>query len=205
MFNLRQALRLCLVIGPSNVKGDWLAVVRQALDGGVTMVQLREKQAKPAELLAHAYALQAILPSTVPLIINDCIETAMRLGVGLHIGQQDCPYPKARRLLGGDACIGLSIENERQAQRDKCCGANYFGIGPVYASPSKVDAAPSLGVAQACEIARIVQPAPCVFIGGLNQENVVRLRAFGGLAVISAVAASAHPKQAAQRLLGVFA
>lgn len=202
VFDVKRALRLCLVIGPSNVKGSWLAVVERAVAGGVTMVQLREKNATPQCMMQYAGSLLRILPQGIPLIVNDCVATAKALNLGLHIGQQDCAYDEARCILGDSACIGLSIENREQAMHYKECGANYFGVGPVFATPSKADAAPLLGAKQACGIAGLLQPTPAVFIGGVSSANMLQLKSFGGIAVISAITASDDPQRAAQALRG---
>lgn len=201
MIDWQLALRLCLVIGPSDVSGDWLWVVGQAIAGGVSSVQLRDKTLSDESLLQLAILLQQLLPQNIPLIINDRLSVARALGLALHIGQRDCPYSHARQLLGEQAVIGLSIENVEQAHQYKACGANYFGVGPVFATTSKPDAAAVIGVEQANLIVGILQPTPVVFIGGINQHNVGQCQSAAGIAVISALTESTQPKIVAQQLL----
>lgn len=202
MFNFKQALRLCLVIGPSSVKGDWLAVVKQAIVGGATMVQLRDKNLDESAIERGALQLLSCVPPSIPLIINDHIAVAKKLGLGLHIGQKDGPCSYAREQLGSNAIIGLSIESKQQAIACRNSGADYFGIGPVFSTSSKPDAAKPLGIKQAINIAQFLQPLPSVFIGGVGVNNVVKLAgAADGIAVISAITNAPSPKCAAQQLL----
>lgn len=200
MIDWQQALRLCLVIGPSEVDGDWLQVIDQAIAGGVSSVQLRDKTLPDEIFMQLASMLLQRIPEHIALIINDRVSVAQALGLSLHIGQRDCPYDKARQQLGEDAVIGLSIENIEQARRYKNCGANYFGVGPVFATVSKLDAAPVLGVSRANDIAEVLQPSPSVFIGGINQQNVCQCQIAAGVAVISAITQSHQPTMAAQQL-----
>ncbi len=201
MFDVKQALRLCLLIGPSQVAGDWLALIKQAIAGGVTSLQLRDKTLDAKGVAYYAKQLKKALPSGFPLVINDHVEVAAELGLALHIGQGDCSYQSARERLGEQAIIGLSIENEQQAKACRENDADYFGVGPVFATGSKPDAAPAVGVERTHSICQQLAPAPCVLIGGVGLNNVSLLQGVAhGVAVISAITQSADPKLAARQL-----
>ena len=201
MFDVKQALRLCLVVGPSSVAGNWRAFIEQAIAGGVTSVQLRDKTLGAKDVAYYARQLQQALPSGFPIVINDHVDVAAELGLALHIGQSDCDYQVARERLGQHAVIGLSIENEAQAKVCRQSGADYFGVGPVFVTDSKPDAAPALGVERAAQIGQQLAPTPCVLIGGIGLNNVSLLQgSVDGVAVISAITQSADPKLAARQL-----
>lgn len=180
------------------------AVVAAAVAGGVTHVQLREKQAEPREFLALARALHARLRAAgVPLIINDDLDVALACGAeGLHLGQQDLPVAEARRRLP-QALIGLSIETEAQLQQAEAagCPCDYYGASPVFATTSKADAAPPLGLDGLARL-RGLTARPLIAIGGIHGGNAAAVRAAGadGLAVVSALCAAADPAEAARAL-----
>ncbi|MDF1655378.1 MAG: thiamine phosphate synthase [Coxiellaceae bacterium] len=201
--NWQQALKCCLVIGPSSCnKTSWIDIIQSAIRGGITSVQLREKQATEKHILEIAQQLLRVLPSHIPLIINDHVMLAKQLNCAVHIGQSDHTYTCARDIMGKDACIGLSIENIEQAERYKKCGANYFGVGPVFETTSKSDAAKPLGIVKAAHIIERLAPSPCVLIGGITSTNVAQLpKNKAGIAVISAITQAQSPQFAAQQLL----
>ena len=122
--------------------------IKQLLDSGITCVQLRMKQ--PSELLEKLgrELLNILKTKKVPLIINDHIEIAAKIDVdGVHIGQKDMPYADARKYLGYEG-IGLSVENLAQAKQCQQLDVDYFGIGPVFATKTKIDAANPMGIQQ---------------------------------------------------------
>ncbi|MAX32776.1 MAG: thiamine phosphate synthase [Halomonadaceae bacterium] len=174
--------------------------VLAAVRGGVTMVQLRDKTASDAELIAQARQLMTALHGTdVPLIINDRLNVAIAAGAdGLHIGQGDGDIAEARRQLGPDTILGLSVENSAQLAALDPEGLDYIGIGPVFATASKQDHAPPLGMEGLTELAAS-SPLPSVAIGGLNTSHVEAIRQSGanGLAVISAICGQPDPQAAA--------
>lgn len=178
-------------------------VVRAALAGGVTCVQLREKRCPTREFIAEARALRALLAGTgVPLVINDRLDVALAVGAeGLHLGQQDMTLADARRLAGPDLFIGISAESVEDAVRAEAEGADYIGISPVFATTTKNDTAPPLGLEGVRRIRERVR-LPLVAIGGIHAGNAVEVVRAGadGLAVVSAIAAAACPRTAAQRL-----
>ncbi|WP_304525568.1 thiamine phosphate synthase [Halomonas sp. I5-271120] len=181
-------------------KKGLIDTVLAAVRGGVTMVQLRDKTASDAELIDQARRLMTALHGTgVPLIINDRLDVAIAAGAdGLHIGQEDGAVAEARRKLGPNAILGLSVENSTQLAALDPQGLDYLGIGPVFATASKQDHAPPLGIGGLTELAAS-SPLPSVAIGGLSASHVEAIRQSGahGLAVISAICGQPDPQAAA--------
>ena len=180
-----------------------LAVVEAAVAGGVSCVQLREKSLPTRAFVERARALKAWLaPRGVPLIINDRVDVALAAGAdGVHVGQQDMPLADVRRLAPAGWIVGVSAESEADAIRADQEGADYIGASPVFATPTKADHAPPLGLDGLRSIRAAVK-LPLVAIGGLHARNardVVRAGA-DGLAVVSAIVAAADPRAAAVEL-----
>ena len=178
-------------------------VVREAVDGGATCVQLREKQAGTREFLAEARALSPWLRNrNVPLFINDRVDIALAVEAdGVHLGQQDMPIADARRLGPPSWIIGVSAESVEDAVRAEREGADYIGVSPVFATPTKTDTARPLGLEGLREMRAAVR-IPLVAIGGIhlgNAREVVRAGA-DGLAVVSAIVSADSPREAAATL-----
>jgi thiamine-phosphate pyrophosphorylase len=178
-------------------------IVRAAVAGGVTCVQLREKRCSTREFIAEALALRSFLKSHgVPLVINDRVDIALAVGAdGVHLGQSDMPLSMARSILGESKIIGISAESLRDATTAENAGADYLGLSPIFATPTKTDAAAPLGLEGLRAIRREVK-LPLVAIGGLNAGNAAAVIAGGadGLAVVSAIVAAADPEFAAREL-----
>jgi len=178
-------------------------VVRAALRGGITAVQLREKECATRDFVELARALKAILtPAGVPLIINDRVDIALAAGAdGVHIGQSDTEYCEARRLLGPDAIIGLSVETLEQAERAASLDADYLGVGPIFVTPTKPDAAPPCGIGGLAAIRRASRHV-LVAVGGIHRDNAAAVIRAGadGIAVVSAICADPDPERAAREL-----
>lgn len=199
-------LRLYLVTDRALCLGrplEW--VVEEAVAGGVTMVQLREKDASTREFIDLALRLRPILAQAhVPLLINDRVDIAMAVDAdGVHLGQSDMPYPMARRLLGPSKIIGLSVESLPDARAAAAIpGLDYLAVSPVYSTPTKTDTAPALGLPGVREIAAL-SPAPVVGIGGLNLATAPDVIAAGaaGVAVVSAICSAPSPRLSATTLL----
>lgn len=181
-------------------------VVEQAVKGGVTMVQLREKDCSSREFYELAIKLKDILrPFGVPLIINDRLDIALACDAeGLHIGQSDIPYAVARKLLGRDKIIGLSVESLQDAIDANELDVDYIGISPVFGTPTKTDTAPALGLEGIQNIMKISKH-PSVGIGGINKANVADIITSGanGVAVVSAIMSAPDPEKAAEELKGI--
>jgi thiamine-phosphate pyrophosphorylase len=142
-------LDLCLVTDRSLASGrSLLWIVAEAVKGGVTLVQLRDKTASTGALIEQARALKALLaPLHVPLLINDRIDVALAVGAdGAHVGESDMPIALVRKLLGPKAIVGLSITSSAAARSENVTLANYVGVGPIFAQSTKPDAATPLGV-----------------------------------------------------------
>lgn len=178
-------------------------VVRAAIQGGATVIQLRDKEASTRALLELGRALLGVTrPAGVPLIVNDRIDVALAIDAdGVHVGQDDMPAPLARQLLGPDRILGVSagtVAEALQAQRD---GADYLGTGDVFGTPTKADAGTPIGITGLAEVARSVS-LPVIAIGGIQSDNAASAIAAGasGIAVISAVIGAADPEAAARQL-----
>jgi thiamine-phosphate pyrophosphorylase len=196
--------RLYLVTDRGLARGRAIAgVVEAAVRGGATAVQLREKNCETREFVELGRELKKLLaPREVPLIVNDRVDVAIEIGAdGVHIGQQDMEYERARRLMGPDAIIGLSIETIEQARASVRLGVDYLGVGPVFATATKLDAARPLGVAGLAEIRAISRHA-IVAIGGMGLENARQAIEAGadGVAVVSAICAAEDPERMAREL-----
>jgi thiamine-phosphate pyrophosphorylase len=187
---------------------DLLQVVVAAVAGGATMVQLRDKQATTEELVAQALRLLGACRSAqVPLLLNDRIDVALAVRAdGVHLGQDDMPLPLARRLLGAEAIIGMSVRSEEELRRAESEGASYLAANGVWATPTKTDFGQPLGddgLARLAGVARL----PLVAIGGVHAGNAGQLRRAGaaGIAVVSAVMAASDPEAACRELRVAFA
>ena len=123
-------------------------IVRAAIHGGATMIQLREKHATTREMIALGEALLTITrAANVPLIVNDRLDVALALDAdGVHVGQDDLPAPLARQLIGPARLLGVSAETVEQARAAERAGADYLGVGDLFGTPSKPDAGPPIGL-----------------------------------------------------------
>lgn len=165
--------------------------VREALEGGVTLVQYRAKTASSAEMYAEALQLKALCDSfNVPLIINDRLDIAMAVGAaGVHLGQDDLPCAAARKILGEDYLIGVSAHNPSEAKAALQNGADYLGCGAVFGTATKADVQ-KLGTDGLAAICR-EKGLPVVGIGGVTADNYREVRAAGadGAAIVSGILA----------------
>lgn len=183
---------------------DW--IVREAVRGGATMVQLREKDCDTREFVELAVSLKKALEGTgVPLIINDRIDVALASDAdGVHIGQSDMPYAIARKLLGPDKIIGLSVENMDDIVEANSLDVDYVGISPVYSTSTKTDTAAPFGL-EGLRKAVELSVHPTVAIGGMNARTAADVIACGtdGIAVVSAIVSAESPCEAAAELLEI--
>ena len=183
-------------------------IVEAAVDGGVTVVQLREKHCSTREFIEQALAIKNFLKARkVPLIINDRLDVAQAVKAdGVHLGQTDMPLEMAKDILGDSMLIGISAESLEDAITAEKGGADYLGVSPIYTTSTKTDTAPPLGLAGLREIRKAVS-LPLVGIGGLKRENSAEAIRSGadGVAVVSAIVAADDPKAAASALKQVIA
>jgi thiamine-phosphate pyrophosphorylase len=178
-------------------------MVRAAVSGGVTCVQVREKECPAREFVRQASALMDLLrPLGVPLIVNDRVDIALAVEAhGVHLGQDDLPLRAARAILGPRRVIGISVDSVAQAVAAERDGADYLGVSPVFATPTKTDTAAPLGLAGLAAIRRAVG-IPLVAIGGIGARNAAEVIRAGadGVAVVSAIVAAADPQRAAAEI-----
>ena len=182
-------------------------IVRAAVSGGVTCVQLREKECSTREFIEEALAVKDFLRERgVPLIINDRLDVALAVGAdGVHLGQTDMPLEIAQKILRDTMIIGISAESLEDAVEAEKGGADYLGVSPIYATPTKTDTAPPLGQ-EGLRASRRAVNLPLVGIGGLNQDNAADVIRSGGdgVAVVSAVVSAGDPAAAARNLKHVI-
>ena len=177
-------------------------VVEESLDGGVTMVQLREKQLEEGTFLEEAKELQALCRQRrIPFLVNDNVDIALAMNAdGVHVGQSDMEALDVRKKLGPDKIIGVSAQTVEQALLAQAHGADYLGVGAVFPTGSKDDAVevPFETLKAICQAVRI----PVVAIGGISKANVEQLRGSGicGVAVISAIYAAKDIQKASADL-----
>jgi thiamine-phosphate pyrophosphorylase len=195
---------LYLVTDRSLAKGRPIEfIVEQAVKGGVTMVQLREKNCSTLDFVNLAILLKKLLaPYRIPLVINDRLDITLASDAdGLHIGQQDMPYAIARKILGKDKIIGLSVENIDQAKEIDKFDVDYIGLSPVFVTGTKPELANSLGLEGVRKIASFSRHC-MVAIGGINATNAAEVLKAGatGIAVVSAIVSADDPMNAAREI-----
>lgn len=178
-------------------------VIRSAVNGGVTLVQIREKNCSSEEFLRLAYRASKILRHLgIPLIVNDRVDVALQVGAqGVHIGPSDLPWCEARRLLGPEAIIGVSVENLAQAKILEKANIDYFGVSSVFPTRTKPDVARIWGL-EGLKTLRAETRIPLVGIGGIDESNIKEVMRAGadGAAIVSAICSSPNPFLNAHRL-----
>jgi len=197
-------LTLYLVVGSDAVGGRALTdVVSAAVKGGVTLVQLREKDAPFEQMVEQASALKALLaPLGVPLIVNDHLDVALAAEAdGLHLGQDDGDPQAARNAIGPERILGLSAGDPEEAATVDPAIVDYAGIGPAYATGSKADAGEAIGLSGLRRL-RACLDLPLVAIGGIDSDKAAAVMTTGvqGVAVVSAICATDDPEAAARKL-----
>jgi thiamine-phosphate diphosphorylase len=204
-------LRLYGIIDPERTGGrDPVDLVRRAVSGGATLIQYRDKHGEGRRLVELARALKAVLEGTgVPLLVNDRVDIALAAGAdGVHLGQDDMHPNDARDLLGLRAIIGLTLKTPDQADRMAGMPIDYGCIGGVFATMSKNNPAPPVGVEGLRKIlshARLANRGPVGAIAGIDVLNAQAVIAAGadGIAVISALFMANDPQAEARRLRGI--
>ncbi len=178
-------------------------VVAAAIRGGVTVVQVREKELSTRDFLDVASRIRAITRAAgVPLLINDRVDIALAVGAdGVHVGQSDMPPHDARRLMGPDALIGLSVESRDDIAAAESTDVDYLGVSPVFCTPTKAELTRAWGL-DGLRAARAQTRRPLVAIGGIHAGNAADVIAAGadGIAVVSAICAAFDPEVAARAL-----
>lgn len=176
--------------------------VEKAIKGGVTFVQLREKELAEEDFEKEAYQIKELChKNNIPFVINDNVALAARVGAdGVHVGQRDMEAGEVRKKLGADKIVGVSAQTVEQAIKAQKMGADYLGVGAVFPTGSKDDAdeVTHRTLQEICEAVDI----PVIAIGGINEQNVIELKGRGivGIAVISAIFAKSDIEEASRRL-----
>jgi thiamine-phosphate pyrophosphorylase len=210
--NRKLDLRLYAIIDPDRVGGrepSDLASVAAA--GGATLVQLRDKHSETRAMVEAARVIRAKLARLrVPLVINDRVDVALAAAAdGVHLGQDDMAIADARRLLPGDAIIGLSVKTVAQAEAAPVDLLDYAAIGGVFATTSKDNPAPPIGIAGLRAIAQVFRRRrrglPLCAIAGIDASNAAAVIAAGvdGVALISALSLASNPESSARELRGI--
>ena len=176
--------------------------VEAAILGGATIIQLREKSLDNESFIREAVEIGNICHNhNIPLIINDNVEVALKSGAdGVHVGAEDKPVAEIRKYTGKDFIIGATAKTVAQAKLAEKSGADYLGVGAVFPSPTKRNAI-RITNEQLREISSAVN-FPVVAIGGINKDNITKLKGSGidGVAVVSAIFSADNPKAAATEL-----
>ncbi|WP_282941674.1 thiamine phosphate synthase [Paenibacillus sp. RC67] len=197
-------LPVYLVMGLDNYGNRTaLDIAREALEGGVTIFQLREKKAPLKQVLEQGVLLRDLCRQYgVPFLVNDRVDVAILLDAdGVHVGQDDIPGQEVRKLLGDNKIIGISAGSMEEAEWAMSQSPDYLGIGPVYATSTKQDAGDAIGTTLIREIANR-WPVPMVGIGGIQDNNAASVIQAGahGVAVVSAITKNSKPEDATARL-----
>ncbi|RBW46445.1 thiamine phosphate synthase [Psychromonas sp. B3M02] len=181
-----------------------LKVVKEAVAGGVTMVQVREKGDNIRSYIKRAQAVKKVLQGTqVALVINDRVDVALAVDAdGVHLGQTDMPVQLARKLIGPNKLLGLSIENEQQLLEANDLPLDYIGLSAIFATPTKTNIKKQWGIQGLIKALQLSQ-FPIVAIGGINHTNLDSIIETGvdGVALVSAICHAESPQQAAADLL----
>jgi thiamine-phosphate pyrophosphorylase len=204
-------LRLYAIVDPERLGGHELPdLARQLAAGGATLLQLRDKHSDTRVMVERARTIRAALPANIPLLINDRVDVALAAGAdGVHVGQTDMAPEDARRLLGRDAIIGLSIKSVAQAEAAPLQLLTYVAIGGVFATTSKNNTAAPIGLAGLQRIAAVFRrrapKLPICAIAGIDIGSAAEVITAGadGVSVISALSLAADPKEAARALRAV--
>jgi len=180
-----------------------LEVAEAALAGGATVIQFRDKEMKDSEAVVACRGIYKLTKKKgVFFIVNDRVEIAKAVDAeGVHLGQEDMSFSSARKILGKEKIIGISVETVEQALKAAEGGVDYLGVGPIYPTTTKPDAGSALGISRLKEIKNSVN-IPIVAIGGINENNLEEVLRAGadGVAVISAVVSASNITQACRKL-----
>ncbi|WP_349409421.1 thiamine phosphate synthase [Pseudalkalibacillus sp. SCS-8] len=209
MKNVKKAMKLYLVMGSLNCERDPREVLKEAIEGGVTLFQFREKGSgclSGAAKRELALDLKAIChASGIPFIVNDDVALALELDAdGVHIGQEDGSIEEIRHRVG-DKILGVSTHDVVEAEAAVRAGADYIGVGPMFMTKTKTDIQEVRGPIVIEEICRGGLEVPLVGIGGINTSNVEQVMEAGadGVAVISAISQADNPRERAQQFFNI--
>ena len=199
-------LSLYLVTDKSDDVERFLKTIEEAINGGVSVVQIREKTADTLDFYNLALKVKEITTKhNVPLIINDRVDVALAIDAdGVHVGQSDMPCEVTRKLVGPNKIVGVSAATIDEAKKAEKDGADYIGTGAVFPTSTKDDA-PKITKKELKEIVDSIK-IPVVAIGGITIDNASELTNTGiaGLSVVSAIMSADNPKESSKKLLEIF-
>ena len=200
----RKQLKLYLVTDSTDKSDEeFLKALEEAIEGGVTFVQIREKNKSTAEYInLVSKALEITRKHNVPLIVDDRVDVVLATGAdGVHVGREDMPVETARKILGKEKIVGATTKTVEQALAAYKAGADYLGVGAIYPTTTKVKTVLT-STDTLNDICNAV-PIPANAIGGLNKDNLGVLKGIpiAGICVVSAIMKSRSPKEAAQGLI----
>ncbi|CAM5371200.1 thiamine phosphate synthase [Bacillus safensis] len=208
---IKQQLSVYFILGTANTTRQPLDIVKEAIQGGITMFQFREKGEKALqgeEKKQLARQIQALCQeANVPFIVNDDVQLAIDLDAdGVHVGQEDTNAKDVRERIG-NKILGVSTHNLDEVKQAMKDGADYVGMGPVYPTETKKDTRSVQGVSLITEVRRHGLQIPIVGIGGITYDNAAPVIQAGadGISIISAISQSADPKKAAEELKSLVA
>lgn len=190
-----------------SLERDISYVVEQAVEGGVTMVQLREKELNTREFIKRSLNLKKLLSKyDVPLIINDRVDIALAVEAdGVHVGQSDMPYEYVKRLIPKKMMLGLSVETLDQAVEAEKYDLDYLSVSPIFFTPTKTNLYREWGI-EGLRKLRSITKHKLIAIGGINSSNVAEVIRAGadGVAVVSAICAAEDPKATSKELKSII-
>ena len=199
-------LSLYLVTDNSADEERFLNTIEEAILGGVSIVQIREKTAETVDFYNLALKVKEITTKyNIPLIINDRVDVALAIDAdGVHVGQSDMPCDVTRKLIGENKILGVSAATVSEAKKAEMDGADYIGVGAVFPTKTKKDVE-SVSKKELIEIVNSID-IPAVAIGGINLDNASQLKDTGiaGLSVVSVIMSSDNPKLNSKKLLNIF-
>ncbi len=207
---MRDKLALYFILGSTNTDKNLETILQDAIDGGITLFQFREK-GLGAKIGEEKHELAKLLQqicrnAKIPFIVNDDVELALELDAdGVHVGQEDEDAQLVRKKIGSDKILGVSAHSVEDVCRAMEAGADYIGLGPIFPTTSKADAKEVQGVKVLKQIRKQGIDIPIVAIGGITEHNArdVILAGADGISVISAIASASDVKNATARLKGM--
>jgi len=183
-----------------------LSDVERALDAGCTVIQYREKEKCTRDMVSEAGRIRGLCAGRALFLVNDRVDVALAAGAdGVHLGQDDMPFELARRILGPERIIGLTVHDESEAEGAGRAGADYVGLSPIFATSTKADAGRACGVAMIARVKALIR-SPVVVIGGITKENVAgAIRAGADAAVaISVVVGAEDVAREVREFIGII-
>lgn len=181
-------------------------VIQEAINGGATIIQYREKQLSFKKMINEARQLRSITANAkILFIINDRIDVVLAVNAdGVHVGQKDTSAIEARKMIGKNMILGVSASTVHQAQKAQDDGADYLGVGPVFPTSTKTDADPVIGLDGLEKIKKSVS-IPVIAIGGINSNNAREVaKVADGIAIVSAIMSANDPRRATKELLSII-